>query len=235
AVVRTAERLDEMRARSADTTKSFKDLQPMVAELKGVWHDLDRALTALSRQDQRAVREPQDARMRASALTLCRNLLARKTRDRASGAWPAATVAPPGESAAERFAAALAAGNAAAAQATLAPWIAGVWTADRLAAQLAQSAKAIADGSDLAEVPPAAAYEVSANPMQYDQVAQEPAYRKDLPAEVTAANYRGWFVVQIQTDEEDAYLTDVDTLATLYAIVVSTPAGERIGYLRFAE
>src|SRR5262249_47211763 len=35
AVTRTADRLEEMRARSADATKSYRDLQPTVAELKG--------------------------------------------------------------------------------------------------------------------------------------------------------------------------------------------------------
>ena len=235
AVARTAQRLEEMRARSEDTTKSYRDVQPMVAELKGVWRELDQALSALSRQDQRAVRAQEDGRMRAAAMALCRNLFARKMRDRASGAWPAATIAPPGDSAPERFAAALAAANFAEAHATLAPWLARVWTADRLAEEIGRSARAIAESADLAETPPPGAYEVSANPMQYDDMRQEPASRAGVPADVTAGNYRGWFSVNIHTDEEDGYLTDIDTLATVYVLVVSTSDGERIGYLRLAE
>jgi len=235
AVTRTADRLEEMRTRSADATKSYKDLQPMVAELKGVWGELDKALSALSRQDQRAVRAPEDGRTRAAALALCRNLYARKMRDRASGAWPAATIAPPGDPAPERFAAALAAGNFSVANATLAPWLVTVWTADRLAQEITQSTRATAEAADLPEAPRVGAYEVGANPMQYDDMRHEPANRTGVPAEVTAGNYRGWFIVNLQTEEEDGYLTDIDTLATLYVVAVNTPDGDRIGYVRVVE
>lgn len=235
AVARTAQRLDEMRARSADATKSYKDLQPMVAELKSVWRELDQALSSLSRQDQRAVRGSEDARMRAAAQALCRNLFARKMRDRASGAWPARATVPSGDSAPERFAAALATGNFAAAVATLAPWLTSVWTAERFAEEMTRAARAVAENANLAEAPHAGAYEVSANPMRYDEMRREPAYRSGVPAEVTDENYRGWSNVQIQTDEEDGYLTDIDTLATLYVVVVSTSGGDRIGYLRLVE
>jgi len=85
AVGRTAERLERMQARSEDVERSYGELQPMVAELQGVWSELDRALAALSRQDQRAVRAPQDRRMRASAAAVCRNLFQRKMTERAQG------------------------------------------------------------------------------------------------------------------------------------------------------
>ena len=40
---------------------------------------------------------------------------------------------------------------------------------------------------------------------------------------------------RILTEEEDAYLTDLDFVASLYVIGVSTPTGERIGFLKFEE
>lgn len=52
---------------------------------------------------------------------------------------------------------------------------------------------------------------------------------------MTAESVRGWFPIQIQSEEEDSYLTDMDYLASLYAIAVATPDGERIGYLKFEE
>jgi len=62
-------------------------------------------------------------------------------------------------------------------------------------------------------------------------------YARDqaVPNDVTADNYRGWFLVHIRTEEEDAFLTDIEDLANLYAVAVTTPEGERIGYLRFGD
>ena len=233
AVARTVRRLEEMRARSEDASRTYAELQPMVAELQSTWEALDRALAPLSRQDQRAVRGAQDAAMRAAAAALCRNLFLRKMRDRAAGAWPAPTIAPPGDSAPERFAAALARGDYAAAHATLAPWLADAWTEERLAADLRRSAREIAAGFDLVEPPPAGAWSVGSNPMGYEDV--RTLSGAAIPAEVTAENFRGWFPIRVQTEEEDGFLTEMDTLVSLYAIAVDTPAGERIGYLRLEE
>ena len=235
AVERTARRLEDMRAHSEDESQSYRDLQPMVAELQEVWATLDRALGALSRQDQRAVRGTQDARMRAAAAALCRNLFLQKMRDRATGRWPAPAIVPPGNSAPERFAAALTRGDYAAAHETLAPWLAGVWTDTRLAETVRASAREIAAGFDLAEPPPAGACHVSSNPMRYEDVRQDRTEGPTVPVEVTEENFIGWFPIRIQTEEEDAYLTDMDYVASCYAIAVKTPAGEWIGYLRFEE
>jgi len=235
AVEQLAQRLEEMRARSEDDRHSYRELQPMVAELQAVWAALDRALDPLSRQDQRAVRGPQDARMRGAATALCRNLFALKLRDRAAGRWPAPTIAPPGDSAPERLAAALARGDTGAAHATLAPWLDDAWTEARLAETMRGSARATAAGFDLAEPPPAGAYAVGTNPMRYEDVRQDRTEGPAVPVEVTGENFLGWFPIRIQTEAEDGYLTDLDTLASCYAIAVKTPAGQRIGYLRFEE
>jgi hypothetical protein len=232
ALERTAQRLEDMRARSTEDGRSYRELQPMVAELGEVWATLDRALAPLSRQDQRALRAPRDAELRAAAGALCRNLFDRKMRDRAVGTWPAPAIAPPSDSAPERFAAAMARGDHATARATLAPWLAGVWTAARLAEVMRTAALEVAAGFDLAEPPPAGAWHVGSNPMRYEDVRQHRTEGEVVPPEVTAANYLGWFAIQIQTEEEDGYLTDIADLASFHTIAVMTPVGERIGYLR---
>lgn len=232
AVARTAKRLEEMRDRSADASRSYRELQPLVAELKNTWAALDHALEPLSRQDQRAVREPQDARMREAAGALCRNLFDRKMRDRANGAWPAPEIFEPGDSAPERFAAALARGDFAAAYATLAPWVAEQWPAERLQEEYTRTATEIAAGFDMPEPPPAGAWEVGSNPLSLEGLRSED---NDIHDEVTEENFLGWFPIQILTEEEDAYLTDLANLASLYTVAVSTPDGERIGFLKFEE
>lgn len=232
ALERTARRLEEMRARSAEEARSYRELQPMVAELGEVWAALDRALTPLSRQDRRALRGPRDAGMRAAAGALCRNLFSRKMHDRAAGTWPAPAIAPPGDSAPERFAAAMARGDYAAAHATLASWLAGLWTEARLAEVMRSAAAEVAAGFDLTEPPPAGAWHVGSNPMRYEDVRRDRTEGAVVPPEVTAANYLGWFPIQIQTEEEDGYLTDIDSLASFIAVAVTTGAGERIGYLK---
>ena len=232
AVARTAKQLEEMRDRSADPSRSYRELQPLVEELKQTWAALDHALEHLSRQDQRAVREPQDARMREAAGALCRNLFDHKMRDRASGAWPAPEIFDPGESASERFAAALARGDYAAAYATLAPWVAREWRVERLREEFTRGATEIAAGFDLTEPPPAGAWEVGSNPLTLADLRGED---NDIAEAVTAATFLGWFPIRILTEEEDAYLTDLDYVATLYVIGVATPDGERIGFLRFEE
>ncbi len=232
AVARTAKKLEEMRDRSADEARSYRELQPLVEELKKTWAALDHALEPLSRQDQRAVREPQDARMRDAAGALCRSLFDRKMRDRASGAWPAPEVFNPGDSAPERLAAGIARGDFAAAHATLAPWVAAEWTIERLQEEHTRTATEIAAGFDMTEPPPAGAWEVGSNPLTLGDLRDED---NDISEAVTEENFLGWFPIQILTEEEDAYLTDLANLASLYAIAVSTPAGERIGFLKFGD
>jgi hypothetical protein len=61
--------------------------------------------------------------------------------------------------------------------------------------------------------------------MRYDDVREQ--RDEPVPAEVTAGNYKGWFVIQISTEEEDAYLTDIDYVANLYVIAVTTREGDR--------
>jgi hypothetical protein len=232
AVARTAKRLEEMRDRSAEESRSYRELQPLVEELKKTWAALDHALEPLSRQDQRAVREPQEQRMRAAAGALCRNLFDRKMRDRANGAWPTPEILEPGDSAPERFAAALARGDVAAAHATLAPWVADEWTVERLQEEYTRTAAEIAAGFDMPEPPPAGAWEVGSNPLTLEDLRSED---NDIAAEVTEKNFLGWFPIQILTEEEDGYLTDLANLASLYTVAVSTPDGERIGFLKFEE
>jgi hypothetical protein len=233
AVEHAARRLSQLREQSEDTSRSYGELQPLFAELQLVWQDLNRALAPLARADQRAVRGSQEDAMRAAATALCRNLFQCKMKDRARGVLPAPEITPPGDSAPEQLAAALARGDFVAAHATLAPFLANAWTAERLATELRQSARDVADASHLAEPPPAGGYQVSANPLDY--VAVRALSNHVVPAEITAANYRGWFIIQIQTEAEDAGLTDIDYLANLYVVALGTPAGERIGYIAFGE
>ena len=232
AVARTAKKLEDMRDRSADESRSYHELQPLVEELKKTWATLDHALDPLSRRDQRAVREPQDARMREAASALCRNLFDRKMRDRANGVWPAHDIPEPGDSAPERLAAALARGDFTAAYATLAPWVAAEWTAERLQAEYTRTATEIAAGFDMPQPPPAGAWEVGSNPLTLEDLRSED---NDIAAAVTEENFLGWFPIQILTEEEDAYLTDLANLASLYAVAVTMPDGERIGFLKFEE
>jgi hypothetical protein len=232
AVARTAKKLEEMRDRSADESRSYRELQPLVEELKNVWAALDHALEPLSRQDQRAVREPQDARMREAAGALCRSLFDRKMRDRSNGSWPAPEIFEPGDSAPERLAAALARGDFAAAHATFAPWVANEWTVERLQDEYNRTATEIAAGFDMPEPPLAGAWEVGSNPLSLEDLRSED---NDISEEVTEENFLGWFPIQILTEEEDAYLTDLANLASLYAVAVNTPDGERIGFLKFEE
>lgn len=234
AVGRTAKRLEEMRDRAADESRPYRELQPLVEELKQTWAALDHSLAPLSRQDQRAVREPQDPRMRAAATALCRNLFERKMRDRAAGAWPAPEIPPPDDSAPHRLAAALARGDFACARATCAPWVAEQWPAERLEEEFRLSAGEIAAGFAMTGPPPAGGYEVGSNPLSFDEIRDDPL-GEDIPDEVTAENFGGWFPIQIQTEDEDAYLTDLAYLASLYAIAVKLPEGERIGFLKFEE
>jgi hypothetical protein len=232
---RTIERLEAMRARSTEESRTYRELQPMVAELRSVWAALDRALEPLSREDRRAVRSPHDARMREAATALCRNLFQRKMRDRATGAWPGPELPPPGEGPVERFADALARGDHAGANALLAPWLATAWPAQRLGEEIGRRMREAADEFAQTEPPPAGGLVVGSNPMRYEDVRQDRRLGPAVPVEVTGANYVGWFSVQLQTEEEDGYLTDLDTLMSLYVIAVTTPEGERIGHLEFME
>jgi len=232
AVARTAKKLEEMRERAADASRSYRELKPLVEELKQTWAALDHALEPLSRHDQRAVREPQDARLRNAAGALCRNLFDRKMRDRAAGAWPAPEIFAPGDSAPERLAAALARADFAAAYATLAPWVAREWTVERLREEYSRTAAEIAAGFDMAEPPPAGAWEVGSNPLTLQDLRDED---NDIADEVTEENFLGWYPIQILTEEEDAYLTDLANLASLYSVAVSTPDGDRVGFLKFGE
>lgn len=232
AVARTAKKLEEMRDRSTDASRSYRDLQPLIEELKKTWAALDHALAPLARPDQRAVREPQESRMREAAQALCRNLFARKQHDRAAGTLSRPEIIQIDDSAPSRFAAALARGDCAAAHATLAPWTAAAWPVRRLEEELIRSASEIAAGFDMSEPPPAGRYEVGENPLSLDELKDD---TEGIPDEVTVDNFLGWFPIQIQTEEEDSYLTDLDSLASLYVIAVSTSAGDRIGFLTFEE
>lgn len=232
AVARTARKLEEMHHRSADESRSFRELQPLIEELRKAWAALDHDLAPLSRQDQRAVREPQDARMRAAAQALCHNLFERKQHDRAAASWPAPEIILVDDSAPHRLAAAIARGNFTAAHATLAPWLTAEWTVTRLEAEFTRSAGAIAAGFDLSAPPPAGGYDVGENPCSLEALRED---TEGISAEVTYENFLGWFPIRIQTEEEDSYLTDLDYLASLYAIAVSTPDGDRIGFIKFEE
>ncbi|HEY7683686.1 MAG TPA: hypothetical protein VH879_13660 [Gemmatimonadales bacterium] len=234
AVEATAFRLEQMLVRSQDESRSYRDLQPLVNELKETWAALDTALRPLSRQDQREVRGPQDRRMTGAATALCLNLFLRKMRDRQSGAWPMPEITPPGDSAPERFAAALARGDYAAAHTTLAPWLTTEWTVERLSQELRQSASEIAAGFDLEEAPPPGAYDVGSNPMSYAEV-RNLGDAERVPEEITAENFLRWVPIQIQTEEEDGYLTNIEYVLSLYTVAVSFDGAERIGYVKLAE
>lgn len=234
-VERAVRQLDRMRARSEAPDRPYRELQPMVAELRALWATLDRELAALSRGEQRTVRAPHEGRLRESAGVLCRNLFARKTRDRAAGIWPLPEISAPDDRVPERFAATLARGAYADAQGMLAPWLVGQWSPERLAEEMGRSVRTVMEAAGLRQPPPPGAFLVAVNPMRYEDVRQLSRDAAPIPSELTAENFRGWFPVRIQTEEEDAYLTDIEDLVRLRVATVSSPAGERIGYIEFEQ
>lgn len=232
AVEQTAERLEALRGQAADGSRSYRELQPLLAELQSTWQALHRSLSGLSRADQRAVQAPLEPRMLAAARALTRDLFLAKMRDRAAGTWPTPEIPGPGAAIAEQFAAALARGDVAGAHGLLAPWLARAWSVEHLAATLHRAAREIATEFELPEAPPVAGYQVDRSPLRYADLRSNAA-AQPVPAEVTEPAYRGWFRVELQTEAEDAYLTDVDHLARLDLVIVDTPEGERIGHLAF--
>jgi hypothetical protein len=235
AVEDAAKQLDAMLARSSDVSKPYRELRPMVAELAETWSVLDRALAPLSRQDQRVARSAQQERMSAAGRALCRNLFLAKMRDRKSGAWPMPEIAAPGDSAAQRLGAAIAARDFPAAADTLAPWLRDEWTVERLGREFDKSAAEIATGFDLGEAPPPGAWLVGSNPMTYQDVRHQNDAGAPVPVEVTAENFIAWHPMEIRTEDEDEYLTDIGCLMKLYTITVRAPEGQRIGHLAIAE
>jgi hypothetical protein len=234
AVNEAVSRLEAILAQSKDPGRPYRDLQPLVGQLRALWSDLDQALAPLSRNEQRAVRGEQNARMVLASSALCRNLFLAKMRERKSGRWPLPEVRAPGHSAAEQFAAALARGEYSKAHGLLAPWLRHEWPAERLQEELERSAAAIAAGFDLAEPPPPGDYSASVNPMTYANV-READTSGAVPSEITADTFRGWFPIRIQTDDEDSYLTDLDCLFSFFAIAVEANGREQSGYLRLEE
>jgi hypothetical protein len=232
AVDAAAERLNAMRARSDDEATPYAELAPLVGQLKELWAGLDRALAPLSRGEQDAIRGERAEPMTTAAKALTRNLFLRKMRDRGRGDWPAPEVLP-GETAPERFASALAGGDYGQASTLLAPWLEEEWTAARLEEEMSRSVAEIVAGFDLPVGPPAGAWEVGSNPL--DLAALKEDESEAIPEDVSEANFRGWWPVQILTEEEDGWLTDIGYLATLFVIAVELDGQERIGYLRFGE
>jgi hypothetical protein len=56
-----------------------------------------------------------------------------------------------------------------------------------------------------------------------------------VPEEITAENFLRWVPIQIQTEEEDGYLTNIEYVLSLYTVAVSFDGAERIGYVKLAE
>jgi hypothetical protein len=232
-IERAVSRFEALRVRSEADSAPFRELQPLVALLQDTWNDVNRELATLSRPDQQAVRASGQARMRSAARAICDNVYRRKQHDRAAGRWPMPAIPSPGDPVPERFAAALARGELTAAHALLAPWLATAWTAEGLAAKVRESAEAAAAGLELGAPPPVAAWYVGQNPLTYGSVRASASLAAEVPGEVTADNYRAWYIIEWLTDDEDGYLTDLDSLARAYVAVVGTPDGDRIGHLAF--
>jgi len=230
AVERTLHRLEQMLARSEEAGVRFRELAPMVEQLKQLWADLDRALAPLSRMEQESIRRPHSDAMTSAARSLTRNLYLRKSEDRASGAWPPPVINP-GGTVPEQFAAALASAHYSGATTLLAPWLATEWPATRLREAMEQASEAILAGFDLAIAPKPGGYDVGSNPLELAELREDG--QETIAAEVTDENFRGWWPTQILTDEEDAWLTEISYVASYFVIVVEVAGKERIGYLRF--
>ncbi|HTO73930.1 MAG TPA: hypothetical protein VMJ30_08925 [Gemmatimonadales bacterium] len=232
AVDAAALHLAVMRTRSASPDASYAELAPMVGELRELWGELDRALAPLSRREQESIRGPQSEAMGAVAREITRNLYERKMRDRASGAWPRPEI-PPGESAAERFAWALASANYGTAARLLAPWLAAEWPPSRIEEEFARSVEEVVGGFDLPAAPPPGAWQVGSNPL--DLAGLRDDLGEPIPEAVNEENFRGWWPIQILTDEEDGWLTDLAQLAAVSVIAVELGGRELIGYIRFGD
>ncbi|HKV73611.1 MAG TPA: hypothetical protein VJN95_03765 [Gemmatimonadales bacterium] len=232
AVDAAALHLELLRTRSARADAKYAELAPMVGDLKEVWAGLDRALAPLSRQEQDSIRGPKLEAMGAAAREIAGNLFGRKMRDRAAGDWPAPEI-PPGESAAERFAWALASRDFGTAGRLLAPWLAADWPAGRIEEEFTREVEASVAGFDLPAAPPPGAWEVGSNPLDLAGLRED--LSEPVPAAINEDNYRGWWPIQILTEEEDGWLTDLAQLVSVYVIVVELGGRELIGYLRFGE
>jgi hypothetical protein len=230
AVEGTVRRLESMRARSEQPSVPYRELAPMVERLKQIWAALDRALAPLSRQAQESIRRPLADEMTTAARALTRNLYLRKSEDRGRGAWPPPVINP-GGTVPEQFAAALASGNYSAATTLLAPWLTAEWPAARLRESMEQAAEEIMTGFDLPVAPRPGGYDVGANPLELAELREDGM--EIIPEDITEDNFRGWWPTQILMDEEDAWLTDIGSLASYFVLVVEVEGKQRIGYLRF--
>lgn len=231
----TAQKLEAL-ALASQEQRSFTELRPLMEQLRVAWDGLDEALKDLPHAEQRRLRGEQHSRMQAAVDRLTANLLAARQRDRAAG-----LLAPPdytrhAESVEDEFLVALLRADYDGACSLLAPWLGARWTPEALRQAVeAQYALAAAEVPDTSQLPPGDYY-LSGNPLGLAELRGiQLRSWGEIPGEISEENYGGWKLFSILTDEDDAYLTNIENLASGFLIPVRTAAGERIGFLAFGE
>ena len=235
-VAATADKLEEMSAKSGAPGARFSDLRPMIKELGDTWASLDAALKNFPRPEAKRIRETQAARTQPAASALCRNLIQAKMRDVAAGVYQQPKIIAKADTIGDRFAIAILQKDYESARGLMAPWLKDRWTPEVLRQTVEEGCAEIGRGFEMDPPPPAADYEVGSNPLGIadlrdgSSVGEEP-----IPDEITEDNFIAWVPVTIMPDEEDTYLTDIGFLLAPYLITVKVNGEEKIGYLRFGE
>ena len=232
----TAQRLEEMAAKSAQPGARFAELQPMIKELEDIWARVDAALKEFPRPEAKRIRETQSARTGVAASALSKNLIAAKMRDGGSGLYQRPKIVAKADTIGDRFAVAIVKKDYEGACALMAPWLQERWTREVLQRTVEEGCAEIGRGFDMDTPPPAADYEVGSNPMGIADLRDEYFVQEEpIPDQITEENFIAWVPVTIIPDEEDTYLTNIGFLLAPYLITVKDNGMEKIGYLRFGE
>jgi hypothetical protein len=135
----------------------------------------------------------------------------------------------------ERFGAAIVIGDYAAAHAALAPWLAAVWTPERLEGLVAAQLSDLAEVFDL-EAPPALGHcGVDSNSLSLDTLRDEAGAEVssgEFPDEITEANYRAWMCVELGTSDAGG---DRLGVCDLWVAVVEVDGELGVGYFEALE
>jgi hypothetical protein len=227
----TTEALEAMAAQSADTTRTFAELASVLAEHYRRLRELNAALDDLPRADARAFQR--DSRRATASAALCRNLYAAKMRDRAAGRLPLPSKTAEGTGAAHALAVAIIAADYDAAHALLAPWLRAQWSPEVLRARISARYALVAAASEDKTLPPAADYRASRGLFELAELRNGKAV--SVPDEVTEESFDGRWYLEILSEEEDAFFTGIDQLASFWLVAVKTDGGPRVGSLEIDD
>jgi hypothetical protein len=230
-IAAAAAKLELLAQESADDTKTFVELGPLVEQMLETRDELEAALRGLSRQEQRALSAPHREKMIQAAATLGANVFAAKMRDRAAGRLPPVTPSRAGDGVADMFAVAIIQANYEAAHELLAPWLQPLWSASLLRERVEAEYALVANSSPAHVLPPPGGYQASASHLALGEIRRNAT----IADEVTEQNFVGWRILEISPEEEDSRLTDVDILLSCHMAIVKIESAEKIGYLEFTQ